>query len=86
MTGLWTAANSGQKRLTETADILVVAIAVSLPWSTSATSVLIALWFLALLPTLRWAEIRHEAETLAGGLPVVLVALGLAGMLWSDVT
>lgn len=86
MTGLRTAANSGQKRLTETADIFVVAIAVSLPWSTSATSVLIALWFLALLPTLRWAEIRREAETLAGGLPVVLVALGLAGMLWSDVT
>jgi O-antigen ligase len=57
-----------------------------LPWSTSATSILLVLWLLALVPTLEWADVRRELATLAGGLPVLLVAFGLAGMLWADVT
>src|SRR5262245_30360340 len=68
------------------ADGLVIVLAVSLPWSTSATSVLAVLWVLALIPVLGWADIRRELLTPAGGLPVVLVALGLAGMMWADVT
>jgi O-antigen ligase len=35
---------------------------------------------------LRWGELRRELGTPAGGLPVLLVVLGLAGMLWADVT
>ena len=68
------------------ADGLIVALAISLPWSTSATSVLAVLWVFALLPTLRWADIRQELITPASGLPVLLVVLGLSGMLWADVT
>jgi O-antigen ligase len=34
------------------ADWLAIGVALSLPWSTSATSILIVLWFLAWLPTL----------------------------------
>jgi O-antigen ligase len=74
-----------QKKLATGSDILAVAIAVSLPWSTSATSILVALWFFTLVPVLRWDEVRRESLTLAGGLPVLLVLLGAAGMLWADV-
>jgi O-antigen ligase len=67
-------------------DGLVVAVAVSLPWSTSATSILLVLWLLALIPTLEWASLRRELKTPAGCLPVLLVLLGVFGMLWADVT
>jgi O-antigen ligase len=72
--------------LARIADGLVVAIAVSLPWSTSATAILLVLWLIAVVPTLDWTDVRRELMTSAGGLPVLLVALGLAGMLWADVT
>jgi O-antigen ligase len=68
------------------ADWLAVAVAVSLPWSTTATSILIILWLLAVLPTLDVAAVRRELLTAAGGLPVVLWALGGVGMFWADVT
>ena len=32
----------------------------SLPWSTSATGILLVLWLLALIPTLDWADLRRE--------------------------
>jgi O-antigen ligase len=72
------------ERLARTADGLAIALAISLPWSTSATSILAALWLIALIPTLDPAALRRVLSTLAGGLPVLLWALGLAGVLWSD--
>ena len=85
MAGLSIVNGVDQAKLARLADVLVVGVAVSLPWSTSATAILVVLWLLALIPTLRWADIRRELATPAGGLPVLLVALGLAGMLWADV-
>lgn len=73
-------------KLMRLADGLAVATAISLPWSTSATAILMVLWLLALIPTLSWADVRKELLTLAGGLPVLLVALGVIGMLWADVS
>jgi O-Antigen ligase. len=73
-------------RLADAADWLAVATAVSLPWSTSATGILLVLLLLALIPTLDWAALRRELVTPAGGLPVLLVALGVLGMAWADVT
>ncbi len=67
------------------ADGLVIAIAVALPWSSSVVSILVVLWLLALLPTLRARDVRREVATAAGALPVVLVVLGALGMLWADV-
>src|SRR6187397_419435 len=84
MVPLWTA--EIRKKLATVADIVAVAIAVSLPWSTSATAILVGLWFFALVPVLRWDELRREILTPAGALPVLLVLLGVAGMLWADVT
>jgi O-antigen ligase len=67
------------------ADGFAVWVAVSLPWSTSATGVLIVLWLLALLPTVDAAALQREVATLAGGLPVLLWLLAAFGMLWAEV-
>jgi O-antigen ligase len=71
-------------RWTRAADAAAIAVAVSLPWSTSATSAFIVLWIVTLLPTLRPADLARELREPAGGLPVVLWALGIVGMLWSQ--
>jgi hypothetical protein len=67
------------------ADWLTVAVAIALPWSTSAVGIGVAAWLLVLLPTLDAAVVKRELRTTAGGLPVVLWCLGLVGMLWADV-
>lgn len=68
------------------ADWLAVAVAVSLPWSTSATAILIVLWLFAALPSLDLAAIKRELLTPAGGLPVVLWGLATLGLFWADVS
>jgi O-antigen ligase len=73
-------------RLTKAADWLAVAVAASLPWSTSATAILLVAWLVTVAPTLDWASLRRELTTPAGGLPVLLVVLGVLGTLWADVT
>ncbi|MGZ8388961.1 MAG: O-antigen ligase family protein [Rhodoplanes sp.] len=71
-------------RLQALADGLAIAVAVSLPWSTSATGILIVLWLIALLPTLELSAVRRELATPAGGLPVALCALAVLGLAWTD--
>jgi len=66
-------------------DVLTVLLAISLPWSTSATGVLSVLWLVALVFTLTHED-RDLLVTPAGGLPVLLVFLGIAGMAWADVS
>jgi O-antigen ligase len=72
--------------LAQLADWLAVGVAVSIPWSTSATGILIALWLLAVLPTLEPGLVWRTAKTPAGGLPVLLWLFAALGMLWADVT
>jgi O-antigen ligase len=69
----------------EVADWLVVAIAVSLPWSTSATAILIVVWLAAVIPSLDPTSVRRELLTPAGALPVLLWGFAFIGMLWADV-
>jgi O-antigen ligase len=64
-------------------DAIVVALAVSLPWSTSATGILVALWLIVMLPTLDVTALRWTLATPAGGIPVLLWVLALVGMLWA---
>ncbi|HMG80208.1 MAG TPA: O-antigen ligase family protein [Xanthobacteraceae bacterium] len=71
--------------LQQAADWLAIAVVVSLPWSTSASLILIVLWLVAVLPTLAAADMRRELLTAAGGLPVLLWVLAAVGMLWADV-
>src|SRR5262245_65516075 len=86
MTAFSTAHTGGKANLATIADWLAIAVAISLPWSTSATAILVVLWAIACIPTVGWSDIRREVLTAAGGLPVALVLLGVAGMVWSDVT
>jgi O-antigen ligase len=73
-------------RLLQLADWLALGVALSLPWSTTATSILVVLWLLAVLPTLSPASIWREVATPAGGLPVLLWLLAALGMLWANVS
>jgi len=75
-----------RKQVAQLADWTAVGVAVSLPWSTSATSILLVLWLVTLLPTLDFAAVRREIETAAGGLPVLLWLLAALGMLWAGVS
>jgi O-antigen ligase len=74
------------KQLTQLADLEAVAVAIALPWSTSATAILLVIWLITLIPTLNLAAIWREVKTLAGGLPVLVWLLGVFGMLWADVS
>ena len=86
MTSLAFTARRDDAFLRRLADWLVVAVAIVLPWSTSATAICIVAWLLVLLPTLDLASIRREVANAAGGLPVLLWCLGVVGMLWADVS
>src|SRR5690348_17510197 len=71
-----------RKRFLNLADWMAFGVAISLPWSTSATSILIALWLIAVLPTLNPQSVWREIANPAGGLPVLLwlvAALGKIG-------
>ncbi|MEJ2626472.1 MAG: ligase, partial [Pseudolabrys sp.] len=74
-----------QQAMADRADWLAVLVAVSIPWSTSATGILTVIWVLALVPTLSWPGLRRELMTPAGSLPVLLFLLGALGMVWADV-
>jgi O-antigen ligase len=68
------------------ADGLAAAAAMALPWSSSAFNILLVLWLLAIVPTLRAADLRRELATPAGVLPVALVLFAAFGMTWSAVS
>jgi len=80
--------NINRFQLERAADAFAAAIAISLPWSTSATAILVVPWLIALIPTFRRSDLHREPILirLAGGLPVVLWVFALGGMLWSDVS
>ena len=71
------------ERQTRIADGSAAALAISLPWSTSATSLLALLWLIAVIPLLDLTTLRREISTPAGGFPVLLWVLGIIGMLWA---
>ena len=74
-----------RERWSRFADCLAVGLAVSLPWSTSATGIFAALLAIVVLPTTRADEWRKVLRMAAGWLPVLLFALGALGMLWASV-
>lgn len=69
--------------VTRLADFLAIGVAIALPWSTSLTSILIALWIIAVLPRIGWANMRREIFTPTASLPMLLWALGVLGVLWA---
>jgi O-antigen ligase len=71
-------------RVAALADYLAAAAVISLPWSTSATSILAALWAVAAALTPDRASLQRVSTLPAAALPVALVVLAVAGMLWSE--
>lgn len=68
---------------TKAADVAVVLMAASLPWSTSLVAIFAVIWILLLIPTV---ELRDFAETLkrpACALPFLFFALAVIGTLWA---
>ncbi len=70
--------------LTGTTDGLAVLIAASLPWSTTAPSILVGLWLLAVTPTIDWRDYGRQLARPAFALPFAFLLLALVGTLWSD--
>lgn len=68
------------------ADWLVVALAASLPWSTSLTAIFAVLWLIAVFPTLAPADFRQAYLRPAGVTILALVGMAALGMLWADVS
>jgi hypothetical protein len=67
------------------ADYLAAAVVISLPWSTSATSILAPLWAVAATMTLDGKSLRRIVAVPAATIPMALVVLAVAGTLWSEV-
>jgi O-antigen ligase len=84
MTSLSIGSGIDRARLMTVADWLAVGVGATLPWSTSATAIFIALWIVVILPTLDRAMVQRELATAAGFLPVLLWVLAAVGMLWAD--
>lgn len=74
-----------RKHFARLADGLAVVLAVSLPWSTSATGILTGFWLLAIIPTLDLPSLRRVIFVPAGGIPVLFVTIGALGVLWANV-
>ncbi|TQF28558.1 O-antigen ligase family protein [Bradyrhizobium sp. UNPA324] len=70
--------------LVRAADVLAVLIAASLPWSTTAPSILVGLFLLAVTPTIDWRDYSGRLAQPAYALPFAILLLALMGMLWSD--
>jgi hypothetical protein len=73
-------------RLMLLADGLAAATAAFLPWSTSATGILVVAWFVTAASIFDLAALRREILTAAGGLPLVLVATAVLGISWAHVS
>ena len=70
--------------LLRTADVLAALIAASLPWSTTAPSIFVGLWLLAVTPTIDWQDYARRLALPAYALPFVILLLALLGSLWSE--
>jgi O-antigen ligase len=68
----------------QAADFFVLAMAMALPWSISAATILAVCWMIALVLSPYARHVGRELKTLWGALPVALWALAALGMLWSS--
>jgi O-antigen ligase len=66
------------------ADTLVLAMAVALPWSISAATILAVCWMAAVVLSPYLFHVGRELKTWWGALPVAIWSLAVLGMLWSS--
>jgi O-antigen ligase len=65
------------------ADLAVVLIAASLPWSTSIPAILVGLWLLSLVPIIDIGDFLKLVKRPVCFWPIVFFLLALVGTLWS---
>jgi O-antigen ligase len=65
-------------------DLVAVAVAVLLPWSTSGVAIGMVIWLVALVPTLELRPFLRSLQRPICILPITLAALAALGTLWSD--
>lgn len=70
--------------LLRAADLFAALMAASLPWSTTAPSIFIGLWLLAVTPTIDWRDYARSLARPAFALPFAFLLLALVGTFWSD--
>jgi O-antigen ligase len=80
---IWSARHDPAARILNV-DLLTVLIAIMLPWSTTGVVILVALWMIALVPTLELRGFLRSLTRPICALPIALFALALLGTLWSD--
>lgn len=67
------------------ADILVVMVAATLPWSTSLPAIFLILWLVAIAPATDFDKFRDLMKRPVCFLPVSFFVLATVGTLWSSV-
>jgi hypothetical protein len=67
-----------------TADLVVVGIALALPWSTSLVAIFAVIWIIVLAPTLELPTLARSLKQPACMLPIAFFVLVAVGTLWSD--
>jgi O-antigen ligase len=65
-------------------DLYPVLIAASLPWSTTAVVVFLAIWFIVLVPTIEPVKFWRSLVAPSSLAPIAFFSLAVAGMLWAD--
>ena len=65
------------------ADIAVVLMAISLPWSTSFVAIFAGVWLLLLIPCIERNDLSKALRRPACYLPVLLFMLAALGMFWA---
>ena len=66
------------------ADVCVILIAVSLPWSVTLVAVFAVAWLVAMAPLLELSAFLQSLKRPISALPVALFVLAAVGTLWSD--
>ena len=66
------------------ADYCAIAVAITLPWSTSGAAISIAAWLVFALASLDWRNAQRELLSPRSLFPVLLFALCVLATLWSE--
>ena len=80
---IWSARHDPAARVLNV-DLLAVLVAVLLPWSTSGVGIALALWLIALVPTIEPRALARSLARPPSVLPIALFVLALVGTSWSD--
>jgi O-antigen ligase len=73
-----------RQRLGRIADVLAALLAAALPWSTSVTGILVAVYVAVLLPSLTADSVKTVRAVPALWLPLAFAGLGVLGLLWGE--